>query len=75
MALWSLHVDESPWQCAGLMAPSLGSLPGSALASWPPPLGPLLFQYAWVEKHFGPDFLEQMVLTRDKTVVSAPTSS
>ena len=37
----------------------------------PPPLGPLSFQYAWVEKHFGPDFLEQMVLTRDKTVVSA----
>uniref|UniRef100_A0A2K5I777 5',3'-nucleotidase, mitochondrial n=1 Tax=Colobus angolensis palliatus TaxID=336983 RepID=A0A2K5I777_COLAP len=26
---------------------------------------------AWVEKHFGPDFLEQIVLTRDKTVVSA----
>ena len=24
-----------------------------------------------MEKHFGPDFLEQMVLTRDKTVVSA----
>lgn len=32
---------------------------------------PLLLQYAWVEKHFGPDFLEQIVLTRDKTVVSA----
>ncbi|XP_075850198.1 5'(3')-deoxyribonucleotidase, mitochondrial isoform X1 [Microcebus murinus] len=28
-------------------------------------------KYAWVEKHFGPEFLEQMVLTRDKTVVSA----
>ncbi|XP_010841467.1 PREDICTED: 5'(3')-deoxyribonucleotidase, mitochondrial [Bison bison bison] len=28
-------------------------------------------KYAWVEKHFGPDFLEQIVLTRDKTVVSA----
>ncbi|XP_060219606.1 5'(3')-deoxyribonucleotidase, mitochondrial isoform X3 [Meriones unguiculatus] len=28
-------------------------------------------QYAWVEKHLGPDFLEQIVLTRDKTVVSA----
>lgn len=28
-------------------------------------------QYAWVEKHFGPEFLEQIVLTRDKTVVSA----
>ncbi|XP_064234208.1 5'(3')-deoxyribonucleotidase, mitochondrial-like isoform X2 [Aotus nancymaae] len=27
--------------------------------------------YAWVEKHLGPDFLEQIVLTRDKTVVSA----
>ena len=37
----------------------------------PSPLGPLSFQYAWVEKHFGPDFLEQIVLTRDKTVVSA----
>lgn len=32
---------------------------------------PLTFQYAWVEKHFGPEFLEQIVLTRDKTVVSA----
>ncbi|KAL2298876.1 hypothetical protein Nmel_014484 [Mimus melanotis] len=31
----------------------------------------LAFQYAWVEKHFGPEFLEQIVLTRDKTVVSA----
>lgn len=31
----------------------------------------LTVQYAWVEKHFGPDFLEQVVLTRDKTVVSA----
>ncbi|GAB1296165.1 5'(3')-deoxyribonucleotidase, mitochondrial [Apodemus speciosus] len=30
-----------------------------------------LLKYAWVEKHFGPDFLEQIVLTRDKTVVSA----
>lgn len=29
------------------------------------------FQYAWVEKHLGSDFLEQIVLTRDKTVVSA----
>ncbi|KAM8818712.1 5'(3')-deoxyribonucleotidase, mitochondrial isoform 2-T2 [Rhynchonycteris naso] len=28
-------------------------------------------KYAWVEKHFGPDFLERVVLTRDKTVVSA----
>lgn len=28
-------------------------------------------KYAWVEKHFGPDFLEQIVLTRDKTVISA----
>nr|XP_019571541.1 PREDICTED: 5'(3')-deoxyribonucleotidase, mitochondrial isoform X1 [Rhinolophus sinicus] len=28
-------------------------------------------KYAWVEKHFGPHFLEQVVLTRDKTVVSA----
>ncbi|XP_036875508.1 5'(3')-deoxyribonucleotidase, mitochondrial isoform X1 [Manis javanica] len=28
-------------------------------------------KYAWVEKHFGPDFLEQIVLARDKTVVSA----
>lgn len=32
---------------------------------------PLSLQYAWVEKHFGPEFLEQIVLTRDKTVVSA----
>ncbi|XP_006903046.1 PREDICTED: 5'(3')-deoxyribonucleotidase, mitochondrial [Elephantulus edwardii] len=28
-------------------------------------------KYAWVEKHFGPDFLEHVVLTRDKTVISA----
>ncbi|ELV14005.1 5'(3')-deoxyribonucleotidase, mitochondrial, partial [Tupaia chinensis] len=28
-------------------------------------------KYAWVEKHFGPEFLEQVVLTRDKTVISA----
>lgn len=35
------------------------------------PLCLFMLQYAWVEKHFGPDFLEQVVLTRDKTVVSA----
>ncbi|XP_043945594.1 5'(3')-deoxyribonucleotidase, mitochondrial isoform X2 [Protopterus annectens] len=28
-------------------------------------------KYAWVEKHFGREYLEQVVLTRDKTVVSA----
>ncbi|XP_038619265.1 5'(3')-deoxyribonucleotidase, mitochondrial [Tachyglossus aculeatus] len=28
-------------------------------------------KYAWVEKHFGPEFLEQIVLTQDKTVISA----
>nr|XP_033770140.1 5'(3')-deoxyribonucleotidase, mitochondrial [Geotrypetes seraphini] len=28
-------------------------------------------KYAWVEKHFGHEFLEHIVLTRDKTVVSA----
>ncbi|XP_018414079.1 PREDICTED: 5'(3')-deoxyribonucleotidase, mitochondrial-like [Nanorana parkeri] len=28
-------------------------------------------KYAWVEKHFGHEFLEQIILTRDKTVVSA----
>ncbi|XP_066496743.1 5'(3')-deoxyribonucleotidase, mitochondrial isoform X2 [Tiliqua scincoides] len=27
-------------------------------------------KYAWVEKHLGQEFLEQIVLTRDKTVVS-----
>lgn len=32
---------------------------------------PLALQYAWVEKHFGPEFLERIVLTQDKTVVSA----
>ncbi|KAL7979396.1 hypothetical protein Chor_015420 [Crotalus horridus] len=25
---------------------------------------------AWVEKHFGPEFLEHVILTRDKTIVS-----
>lgn len=34
-------------------------------------LYPCVFQYAWVEKHFGPDFLDQIVLSTDKTVVSA----
>ncbi|XP_069066165.1 5'(3')-deoxyribonucleotidase, mitochondrial isoform X2 [Pleurodeles waltl] len=28
-------------------------------------------KYAWVEKHLGHEFLDQIVLTRDKTVVSA----
>ncbi|XP_028910590.1 5'(3')-deoxyribonucleotidase, mitochondrial [Ornithorhynchus anatinus] len=28
-------------------------------------------KYAWVEKHFGHEFLEQIVLTQDKTVISA----
>ncbi|XP_004776635.2 5'(3')-deoxyribonucleotidase, mitochondrial isoform X1 [Mustela nigripes] len=28
-------------------------------------------KYAWVEKHFGPDFLDHVVLAADKTVVSA----
>ncbi|KAM9304917.1 5'(3')-deoxyribonucleotidase, mitochondrial [Gastrophryne carolinensis] len=28
-------------------------------------------KYAWVEKHFGHEFLEQIILTRDKTVVAA----
>jgi hypothetical protein len=53
---------------------SLSSLPK---LTCPPALSDVTFfspchlQYAWVEKHFGPDFLEQMVLTSDKTVVSA----
>lgn len=28
-------------------------------------------KYAWVEKHFGREYLEKVVLTRDKTIVSA----
>eukprot|EP00062_Callorhinchus_milii_P020461 gi/632976133/ref/XP_007904626.1/ PREDICTED: 5'(3')-deoxyribonucleotidase, mitochondrial [Callorhinchus milii] len=28
-------------------------------------------KYAWVEKHLGKEFLEQIVLTRDKTLISA----
>ena len=32
--------------------------------------GCVFFQYAWVEKHLGHEFLEQIILTRDKTVVS-----
>nr|KAF6398727.1 5',3'-nucleotidase, mitochondrial [Molossus molossus] len=28
-------------------------------------------KYAWVEKHLGPGFLDHVVLTRDKTVISA----
>ncbi len=34
---------------------------------------PFLFlfaQYAWVEKHLGYDFLEQVILTRDKTLIA-----
>lgn len=27
-------------------------------------------QYAWVEKHLGRDFLEQVILTRDKTLIT-----
>ncbi|XP_038136020.1 5'(3')-deoxyribonucleotidase, mitochondrial-like [Cyprinodon tularosa] len=27
-------------------------------------------KYAWVEKHFGPNFLEQVILTRDKTLIA-----
>lgn len=27
-------------------------------------------QYAWVDRHLGPDFLEKVILTRDKTIVS-----
>uniref|UniRef100_A0A8D0GQG9 5', 3'-nucleotidase, cytosolic n=1 Tax=Sphenodon punctatus TaxID=8508 RepID=A0A8D0GQG9_SPHPU len=28
-------------------------------------------KYKWVEKHLGPQFVEQLILTRDKTIVSA----
>ncbi|XP_074870823.1 5'(3')-deoxyribonucleotidase, cytosolic type [Carettochelys insculpta] len=28
-------------------------------------------KYSWVEKHLGPKFVERIILTRDKTVVSA----
>lgn len=27
-------------------------------------------QYRWVEKHLGPQFVERIILTRDKTVIS-----
>lgn len=27
-------------------------------------------QYAWVEKHLGHEFLEQVILTRDKTLIA-----
>lgn len=27
-------------------------------------------QYAWVEKHLGQEFLEQVILTRDKTLIT-----
>uniref|UniRef100_A0A3B3V3R2 5',3'-nucleotidase, mitochondrial n=1 Tax=Poecilia latipinna TaxID=48699 RepID=A0A3B3V3R2_9TELE len=30
----------------------------------------VFFQYAWVEKHLGCDFLEQVILTRDKTLIA-----
>ncbi|XP_054834570.1 5'(3')-deoxyribonucleotidase, cytosolic type [Eublepharis macularius] len=28
-------------------------------------------KYSWIEKHLGPGFVERLILTRDKTVVSA----
>ncbi|XP_057240371.1 5'(3')-deoxyribonucleotidase, cytosolic type-like, partial [Malurus melanocephalus] len=28
-------------------------------------------KYKWVEKHLGPEFVERIILTRDKTVVAA----
>ena len=28
-------------------------------------------QYKWVEKHLGPEFVERIILTRDKTIISA----
>ncbi|XP_005998305.1 5'(3')-deoxyribonucleotidase, mitochondrial [Latimeria chalumnae] len=31
----------------------------------------VLQKYCWVEKHFGAQFLERLILTRDKTIVSA----
>ncbi|NWJ09751.1 NT5C protein, partial [Crypturellus undulatus] len=31
----------------------------------------ILEKYTWVEKHLGPEFVERIILTRDKTVVSA----
>ncbi|KAM4673022.1 5'(3')-deoxyribonucleotidase, cytosolic type [Amazona ochrocephala] len=31
----------------------------------------ILEKYKWVEKHLGPEFVERIILTRDKTVVSA----
>lgn len=33
----------------------------------PRPLPPI--QYRWVEQNLGPQFVERMILTRDKTVV------
>lgn len=32
-----------------------------------PPLPPI--QYRWVEQNLGPEFVERIILTRDKTVV------
>uniref|UniRef100_A0A8K9USR2 Uncharacterized protein n=1 Tax=Oncorhynchus mykiss TaxID=8022 RepID=A0A8K9USR2_ONCMY len=31
-------------------------------------------KYAWIEKHLGYDFLDQIILTRDKTVVTGDSS-
>lgn len=30
----------------------------------------MFVQYAWIEKHFGHDFLEKVILTRDKTLIA-----
>lgn len=34
-----------------------------------PPMLLLSTQYRWVERHLGPQFVERIILTRDKTVV------
>ncbi|XP_074244388.1 5'(3')-deoxyribonucleotidase, mitochondrial isoform X6 [Saimiri boliviensis] len=60
---------EKTWGFIMLTRLISNSQPQVIYLPWLPKV--LGLQYAWVEKHLGPDFLEQIVLTRDKTVVSA----
>uniref|UniRef100_A0A8C2FCC3 5',3'-nucleotidase, mitochondrial n=1 Tax=Cyprinus carpio TaxID=7962 RepID=A0A8C2FCC3_CYPCA len=40
------------------------------LFPWFPLMKCVCFQYAWIEKHLGPEFLEKIILTKDKTIVT-----
>ncbi|KAI4533912.1 hypothetical protein MG293_016931 [Ovis ammon polii] len=45
------------FRSSDLLKETMGDIPGSS-------------EYRWVEKHLGPQFVERIILTRDKTVIS-----